>query len=178
MSKLLIGSLVGGLILFIWQFLSWGMLNLHGSTLQYTADQDKILNVLADLPEGEYFLPTVPPGSSAEEFQAQRDAMSGKPWAQVSYHKAYDVSFGSNLLRGFIVDFLAVLLLCFVLSKIERLDFKTALFCSLAVGLIGYLSDNYVSQIWFENNSMPELLDAIVQWGLCGLWLGFFMSRK
>ncbi len=29
MKKMIVGALVGGLILFVWQFLTWGALNLH-----------------------------------------------------------------------------------------------------------------------------------------------------
>lgn len=63
MKKALIGGLIGGLILFIWQFLSWSMLNIHGSQMSHTPYQDQILKTLDDLsvPEGTYFLPNVPP---------------------------------------------------------------------------------------------------------------------
>jgi hypothetical protein len=37
MKKLVIGSLVGGIIIFIWQTLSWAMLNLHHASQEYTA---------------------------------------------------------------------------------------------------------------------------------------------
>ncbi|WP_236973473.1 hypothetical protein [Membranihabitans maritimus] len=61
MSKIWIGSLVGGLILFIWQFLSWSMLNIHDNEMEYTPNQVQILEVLNEnLEEGNYFLPTAP----------------------------------------------------------------------------------------------------------------------
>ena len=53
MRTLLIGSLVGGLILFLWQFLSWTALNLHGREMQHTPKQDAILQSLSqNLEEG------------------------------------------------------------------------------------------------------------------------------
>ncbi len=45
-QKTIIGALVGGVILFIWQFLSWTMLNLHGESQKYTAKQNEILQYL------------------------------------------------------------------------------------------------------------------------------------
>ncbi len=178
MNKLIIGALVGGLILFVWQFLSWSMLNIHRASMTYTPNQDKILDVLeANLEEGTYFIPNLSKDATAEDREAYTNERMGKPWAMVSYHEAMDMSFGMNLVRGFVTDVLAVFLLCWLLMKIDRLDLKTALLSSLAVGLIGYLSINYINQVWFESDSIPHLIDAIVQWGLCGLWLGLYLRN-
>lgn len=46
MKKLIVGALVGGIIVFIWSFLSWGLLNLHSAGQQYTPKQDSILAYL------------------------------------------------------------------------------------------------------------------------------------
>lgn len=63
MKKTIIASLVGGIIIFFWQFLSNAALDLHRPAQQYTANQDSILNYLStQLTEGKYFLPTVPAG--------------------------------------------------------------------------------------------------------------------
>ena len=69
MKKLIIGALVGGLILFFWQFLTFGPLNIHASANMHTANQDAILECLsANLSEdGTYFIPRLPVGASGEE---------------------------------------------------------------------------------------------------------------
>ena len=179
MNKLLIGSLVGGIILFIWQFLSWGPLQVHRAEFQYTPNEDAILEVLsANLPEdGGYFVPGIPPGTSSEKEQELMAAMDGKPWATINYHKAYELNFGMNLLRGFAVDFVAILLLCWVLMKIPNLDFKTTLLSSLAVGAIAYMTIPYLNSIWFEGNTVGYIVDLIVGWGLIGAWLGWWLNR-
>ena len=56
MKKQLIGALVGALILFIWQFLSFGPLQLHKAENMYDTDQHKIMPILEEnLEPGEYF---------------------------------------------------------------------------------------------------------------------------
>ena len=178
MKKMFIGALVGGLILFVWQFLSWSLINLHSSSQQYTASQDTILEVLAaNLEEGTYFLPTVPSGTSQEEAQKFMTEQTGKPWAVVSYHEEMSNNMPVNMLRGFAVDFLAVLLLCWILLKFGNLTFSNALFASWAVGFIGYFTVNYLNSIWFEGNTIPDLIDVIVNWGLVGAWLGWWLKR-
>lgn len=178
MKKTIIGVLVGALILFIWQFISWGAVNLHSDMQQHTPKQTEILKYLGDnLEEGFYMLPVSPPGTSSEDMQKQMEESNGKPWAQIYYHKAMDTSMGMNLIRGFVVDLLAVFLLVFLLQKMGNASFQTIILCSLSVGLIGYLSVTYVNAIWFQTKTLADLLDAVVSWGLIGLWLGFWLRR-
>ena len=180
MNKTLIGTIVGGIILFIWGFLSWSVLNLHGSHTEYTAQQTEILDCLekSGISEGEYFLPNVPPGTPADQHQKTMEANAGKPWATIAYHKQMSASMGMNLFRGFIINLLSVFLLCFILGKIPDLNFNTTMLCTLCVGIIGYLSVSYIYSIWFQTTSIPYLIDTIVSWGLVGAWLGWWLNRK
>jgi len=180
MNKTLVASLVGGVILFIWQFMSWSILGVHGSEMAYTDKQEEILDVLASsgLEEGDYFLPNAAPGTSSEEYQAYFEEQAGKPWATISYRKEMNSSSYLNMFRGFVVNTLAVFLLVWLLVKIPELNMSTAITSSVMVGLIGYLTINYINSVWFETNSIPYLIDAVAQWGLCGVWLGWFLGRK
>ncbi len=179
MKKLIIGALVSSLILFIWQFLSWSQLNIHQSQYSYTPNQEAILKVLGEqLQPGSYFLPTHTPDATAQEKEALMKSVNGKPWATISYHSSFSSNMGMNMFRGWLANLIAALLLCWLLLKITNLDFKTALLVSLAVGLIGYLLSAYMDNIWFEMASIPDLIDTIVQWGLVGLWLGWWLTRN
>ena len=46
MKKTIIASTVGGILLFMWQFLSWTAINLHSPSQQYSPKQDTILALL------------------------------------------------------------------------------------------------------------------------------------
>lgn len=179
MSKQIIGALVAGILLFLWQFLSWTMLNVHQEEFGYTANQDKILQFLGEnLEEGSYYLPNLPPGSSQEEHQAAMESSAGKPWATISYHKSMNPDMVMPMVRGFIVDVIAAWLLIWLLIRMNGMNFQRILTASIVVGLIGYLTIPYLNSIWFETNSMPYLIDTVVQWGLVGLWLGWWLPRK
>jgi hypothetical protein len=164
MKKTIIGVIVGALILFIWQFISWAAVNLHSNTQQYTPKQTEILKYLGDnLEEGFYYLPGSAPGTSQEEMQKQYEE---------------DTGMSMNMMRGLLVDILAVFLLVFVLQKMGNPSFQTIVLSSLSVGLIGYLSVTYVNSIWFQTKTLVDLLDAVVSWGAIGLWLGFWLRRN
>jgi hypothetical protein len=179
MKKLLIGALIGGILLFFWQFLSNVVLNIHRPMQSYTAKQAEVLKYLSDnLEPGFYSLPNIPDGAPMAENEKLMTESNGKPWAQVQLHKSLDTQMGGKLARSFITDILAVLLLCWVLLKISNINFMNIFLCCLAIGLLSYLTTFYSNSIWFETISMPDLVDAIVGWGLVGAWLGWWMSRK
>lgn len=66
MKKTIIGSLVGAIIMFLWQFLSWGPTQLHRPAQDYTPKQDSILSYLNSQfsEDGSYFLPSYPKDAS------------------------------------------------------------------------------------------------------------------
>jgi hypothetical protein len=179
MKKIIIAALVGGIILFMWQFVSWTLSGLHTGMQKYTPKQDEILKYLGDnLEEGFYYLPTYPEGTSNEEAGKIMENSMGKPWAQVYYHKSLDANMGVNMVRGLVVDILAVLLLSWLLMKMGNASMQTIILTTLAVGFIGYLTDVYTKSIWFETKTLADLIDVIVGWGVVGVWLGWWLRRK
>ncbi len=180
MKKMIIGGLVGGLILFLWQFLSWSGLNIHRSQTQYTPVQNEVLECLQanNLPEGSFFLPNVPENTSSEDHQKAMESFIGNPWATITYHHSMEANMAMNMFRGYIVDFLSVFLLCFILLGNPALDFKKVMITTVGVGLISYMTMPYLESIWFQGNSIPDLIDALVQWSVAGLFLAWYLPRK
>jgi hypothetical protein len=179
MTKQVIAVLVSAIILFLWQFLSWSVLGVHQSEFKYTPNEEKILEFLAETlgEEGTYMLPGVPPGTSMEQEQALMQAHEGKPWAHISYHQSMSMAMGMNLVRGFAADLFAAFLLVWLLLKFEDRKLSTILTASIAVGLTGFLTISYLNSIWFETSSLGYLIDTVVQWGVVGLWLGWWLPR-
>ena len=93
MKKLIIGALVGGLILFFWQFISWNFL--HNSQMQYSVDQDEILTMLdGKLEPGQYMLPRMPEGASMEDSEKYIVPYLGKRWLQINYRDNLQMNVG------------------------------------------------------------------------------------
>lgn len=181
MIKLLAGAFVGGILLFAWQTLSWMMLDLHGKEYQYTPNQESVMQYLNSqfTSEGQYLLPNVGKDASMEEHDAMRKSMEGKPWALISYHKAYDSNMMTMIIRGFLACFVAALFVCWVLMKNTRSTFFSTFISCILIGLAAYLFFPYTGIIWFKNPGADTfLIDAVASWGLCGLWLGWWLNRK
>jgi hypothetical protein len=180
MKKLLIGAIVGGIIIFLWQFLSFAALNLHKVAQQYTPKQDTILNVLrANLQEGRYYMPGVPDNASSDERSKLMEQMVGRDWAMVEYHAKYENDMVMNLIRSVLVNILTVFLLGWVLTRGGPLSFGTIVMASVFVGLMAFFNIAYANFIWYKSPGIwADFTDAIVPWALTGAWLGWFLNRK
>jgi hypothetical protein len=180
MKRNLIGAVVGGLLIFIWQFLSYALLNLHEPVQAYTDKQDAIMEFLAtqNLQEGGYMMPSLPKTASMEEWTAMEEKITGKPWASIQYHNSFSNNMTANMIRGFLTNVLLVFIFCWILGKMRALSMGTVLAISLGVGLIVFLNGPYTGYIWYKYFDIrAHLADALIAWGLVGLWLGFYLSR-
>jgi hypothetical protein len=181
MKKLIVGALVGGLIIFICQTLSWAILNLHHASQEYTPKQDSIMAYLNTQfsEDGSYLMPNYPKNTSREEMEKTMDSRKGKPWAQIQYHKSLDTNMGANILKGLIVDIIMVAFMCWILMKISPSSFGTVFLACLFTGIIVFLNSPYTIHIWYiKADIWVHLHDALVDWALCGIWLGWWLNRK
>jgi len=184
MKKSLIGAIVGGLLIFIWQTLSWTMLDIHRPAQDYTAKQDTIMKFLGSTldKEGGYLLPTVPKGTSFDEANKAGEKGLGKPWAFIQYHKTFNLTMNDmymNMVRGLIASMFMVWLLCWIIGKWSKPGFANVFMACIFTGLIIFIYEPYNTYIWYRIFDVrAHLVDALAGWGLCGLWLGFWMPRR
>ena len=119
MKRRIIATIVAGLILFIWQFLSQAALDLHKAEHQYTANQDTILSALASagLKTGKYAIPLADPALGPEAQMKAAAENVGKPSAIINYTTSSSNDMGMNIIRGLLVNILLMYLFISLLSK-------------------------------------------------------------
>ncbi|MBV9961613.1 MAG: hypothetical protein JO072_05145 [Parafilimonas sp.] len=179
--KLFVGSIIGAVIIFICQFLSWGVLGTHYPAQQYTTKQNEILSYLSTQfdSSGGYLLPATPKGASQDEMKSLAEKSMGKPWAQIFYHKSLDSNMGLNMAKNFVTNFIMVLFFCWIISGYTSNSFAKTLLAALLVGLIIFLHASYTEHIWYETFDLQaHLADYIITWGLTGVWLGWWLNRR
>jgi hypothetical protein len=179
--KIFIGSLVGAIIIFVFQFLSWTVLHFHYNAQQYTPKQDSVLAYLSTQfdSSGGYLMPAAPRGTSFDEMNKLGEQHKGKPWAQVYYHKSLDTNMGVDMAKNFVSNFIMVLFFCWIISGYTSNSFGKTFIAALLVGLIIFLHASYPEHIWYETFDLQaHLTDFLVSWGLTGLWLGWWLNRR
>lgn len=171
-------SLVGGLILFIWQFLSFAMPNLHKSAMEYTPVQDEVLAAIASsgLKEGMYMLGQPDPSLSGAESEKAMEKYEGKPWAILNYQAENKDKMVMNMIRGFIICLIISAMFFWVISQQKDPSLKKSILTGLAIGLIGFFFVPYTGFIWFKAPDIwAYLADGIVPWAILG-WVGHKMA--
>ncbi len=180
MKKLILPSLIGAVILFVWQFLSYGALNLHEQGQRFTAQQDVILENLngLNLDEATYIVHPTPPQSKGPEDMENMAYYQGKPWAMVSYHKSDNSNMAMNMLRGLLVNIIICLLAFSLFSSMPAMSMVQGLYRGLALGAIAFLVEPYTNHIWYQGFGIwAHLLDALVPWSLIGLLYARFWQQ-
>ena len=180
MKKVITGAIVGGFIIFIWQFLSFALINFHKPAQAYTDKQEAIMNFLnsQQLKEGGYILPNLPDNATMNDHEKHMKAAEGKPWASIQYHSSLKNNMVMNMVRGLLVNIVIVFLFCWLIRRMNAASFSTIVISALVVGLIVFLNAPYTGAIWYESFDIwAYLADAIVSWGLTGLWLAWWMRK-
>jgi hypothetical protein len=181
MTKQIIGALVAGFLIMAWQTASHTFLQLHASQEQYTPNQDVILKVLSENldKKGQYYVPNVPPGTSMEEMEKKMAEGMGKPYASINYNPVMNINMGANIGRGLGTNILLAFVLVWLLAKLKVQSFGSILTACLALAFITFCFYPYPMFIWYQTNGIwTELLDSLVAFGLAGIWLGWWMTRK
>ena len=141
-----IGSMVGALIIFLWQYLSFALINFHKPAQQYTDKQDAIMSFLdrQGLKDGGYFMPNIPPATSNGDAKAVMQKFDGRPCARIEYHNVAENSMNAmiiNMVRVVLLNLVIVLLFCWLVSKMAAPSFQTIVTAALAVGIIAFLNE-------------------------------------
>jgi hypothetical protein len=192
MKKLLLASLVGAIILFMWNAVSWMALPTHFNSFKYTPAQDSLLGNMkaAGLETGVYRLPMVDnrnvssSDASYKKAQAELQAeCAGKDVAMVFYTQSVSMDMTSSFVMGYMYLFISVFCVCLILaaasSKIKTFGSRLwmVMLFALLFALQGPMSDfNWMQFPW--HYTMPMLVDIFAGWGLCGLWLSWYLGRE
>lgn len=170
MKKQLYFALVAGLVLFIWQFLSFAALGLHESSMAYTDKQDELLEAIdaTGLETGMYYLGRAETASE-EDMNMFQEKYEGKRFARLNLMEDNTQDMQVNLIRGFLVCIVLMFLMYYVYAQQKDASLMQRIRCSIIIGLAIFFMVPYTNFIWFPQPDIyAHLIDAIVPWTLVG----------
>ena len=177
MKQWILPSIIFGIVLFFWQFLSFAALNLHEKAQQYTPQQDSIIQALKKfkLKEGGYMLPRPKPGLSNSEWETQNNLYQNQPWVRLQYYTTRNNAMLKPLLQGFFTDVVLGFFILWVLNQINFTNrWKPVLF-SVMLGVISFIYLPYTNHIWYPAFDIEfYLLDALVPFAIIGFLFKYF----
>ena len=174
MKNPIVYTLVGGLVLFVWQFLSFAAINLHGEAQTYTDKDQRILEFLdsIDLEPGMYALgaPSDAERSDPALQEGYMERMEGQPWAQLNYQAAWSNDMTGNLLRSLVMNLLTAFLLFWMMKNLADPTLSRRVMLAVFVGWAGFMFFPYSNFIWYKKPDIwAHLIDGTVPFAVLGL---------
>ena len=174
MKNPIVYTLVGGLVLFVWQFLSYAAINLHGETQAYTPKDQEILAFLEsiELEHGMYALGAPSPEERNDPAlqEAYLERTEGRSWGVLNYQPNWTNNMLPNLGRSLFMNLLTALFLFWMMRNLSDGSLKKRLLLAVAVGWVGFMFFPYSHFIWYKNPDIwAHMLDATVPFAVLGL---------
>ncbi len=178
MKKILIGGIAGGVVLFIWSFLTWVILPLHEPSLHKIPNEDAAISALqSNLDEHAVYIFPKGPGPSAD--QASEDAWMKKmkrgPTGMIIYDpRGTDPMMPHQMVIGLILDILSAMIVVWFLSRSTALGSQfigRVAFCSM-FGIFVSIFDHLMTWNWmgFPGDFVHAMMiDAVLGWILAGV---------
>ncbi len=192
MKKILIATLVGSIIMFVWQAVSWMVMPTHTQTFHYTPAQDSILAALKNsgITTGAYFVPMIDNthvSSFDPEYQKKNKELMekqiGKPSATIIYQEAMPPMDPGQFLRGFLYTLIAMFCVCMLLSLAYQSDASffmrwwMVMLIAIVYTMMGpMMGHNWMMEPWHYTTGF--IYDAFIGWGLTGLWLAKYLKKS
>ncbi len=180
MKKLVLPSIVIGIVLFLWQFISYAAGDFHSKQHQYTDKQDQLKTVINEmgLEKGSYMIPSVKPGTPMEEMQSQWDELQKEPWMFVTYYGNEHTQMAPAMIRGFLSDIVLGLLLMLILNAIGGIKAVRSIMMCVSIGIITFLYFPYTNGIWYPQFDIwASFLDSIVPFAIIGIINARFWNK-
>ncbi len=189
-KKLVVASLLGGVVLFIWSALSWMVFGFQEANLNHFTDEDAITEAIrSQAPaSGMYILPGYPehrPGASAEEIRMAEDIMKERmlqgPHIFASVRLTGTDSLTPFMVRGFIINVISVFLVALMVWKIRTISFvgKVAFTVVFALAASAAIHLQYWNWWSFSTGYITtSIIDMAIGWFLVGLVLGKVITER
>jgi hypothetical protein len=180
LRSLVLGSILGGLVAFVWSSVSWELLGWHEKTLVSFQNDDEVSALIASHApkDGTYILPGMPPteGMTAEQQKAAKAAlMERMQKGPIMIAAVRRGGFGS-FARGLIIQVLSLMaaafLLTWLLLQTSGLSYRKRVMFIAIAGLAASVIVDLPNWNWWGFSGVytaVNLIDVTITWLLAGL---------
>lgn len=184
MKKKIITLILGTLILFMWNAISWMALPFHSSSLknipESTFESQNLKNKLQE--DGIYHYPGLPESNSSEDIKKIKSKLKkGSRITFMAYKTGSTELFEiKTFVINLIFNFLTVCLILFVMQNQRNKSLKKIVLTTLSIGLIIGFASDFPQMNWFMfplDYTLPNVFDHLISFGLLGLLLGMYTFK-
>ncbi len=183
--RLMLATLLGGIVMFIWGALSHMVLGLEATAVRPIPNEEPVVAAMkANVTEpGVYFVPGM--DMTKQATQEQMDAWSAKykegPTAMVVYNPSGADVFTPRQFVAQLASDIGAALFGSVILLFASVGFTRGVMISVLIGIAGWTAILIPYWNWYRfpfEFIRADLVDQIAGWFLAGLVMAFFMRRR
>jgi hypothetical protein len=177
------GSILGGIVVYLWFAISWMLIPWHCGTLQEFSNERQVAQILQQnaQKDGIYVIPNLRCGSDTLTAEKKEIVESG-PFVFVSLTKkarAFDSY--TMYIKAFVIYAVGALLITFMALQTHKLSYWQKVgFITLVGFTVGFLGKLPFWNWWGFSFSfvLIEILDHVIAWLLAGLVIAACIRKK
>jgi hypothetical protein len=189
-KQLVLGSVLGAIVLFVWSAIAWMVIPWPGEPLRSFTNEDAVAQAIsANAPRsGNYLLPNEPkrtPGMTDEQYkatgQAAMDRMTRGPMIFAAVRLEPSKSFGAALVIQFFTQLVLALLATLLLLQTSGLSRAGRIAFVAAIGVIIFVGGHIDEWNWFSFSNAYMLMEfgaIVIGWVLAALVISTFVRGK
>jgi hypothetical protein len=188
-KQLVLGTVLGAIVLFIWSALAWMIIPWPGEPFQTFTNEVAVMQAItANAPRsGIYMSPNEPkrtPGMTDAQYKAAGQAAMDQSARGPMVFAAVRLG-PMGMVKPLIIQFLTQLVLaliaCILLLQTDRLSYFARVAFVAAVGVLIFIGGHVEEWNWFSFSTaylMMELGAIVIGWFLAGLVMAKFVRGK
>jgi len=188
-KQLVLGTVLGGIVLFVWSAIAWMIIPWPGDPFQKFTDEAAVSQAItANAPRsGNYFLPNEPkrtPGMTDEQFKAASDAAMEQAARGPMIFAAVrlgPMSMTRPLIIQFFTQLVLALLACCLLMRTCGLPYSKRVLFVATIGLIIFIGGHVEEWNWFSFSNAYLLMEfgaIVIGWILAALVMAKFVKGQ
>jgi hypothetical protein len=189
LKQLILGSVLGGLVLFVWSAIAWMVIPWPGDPFLKFTDEAAVAQTLtANAPRsGNYLLPNEPkrtPGMTDEQYKAAEQAAMDEGARGPMIFAAIrlgPMGMTKPLIIQFFIQLVLALLACVLLTKTCGLAYSKRVLFVTIIGVMIFIGGHLEQWNWFSFSNaytFMELGAIVIGWLLAALVIAKFVKGK
>jgi hypothetical protein len=188
-KQLVLGTILGAIVLFVWSALSWMIIPWPGEPFRAFTNEKAVIDcVTANTPQsGNYMVPNEPkraPGMTDEQYKAAMQAamdQSARGPMVFAAVRLGPMGMARPMIVQFLMDIVLALIACMLLLQTDRLSYFARVTFVAAIGVMIWIGGHVEEWNWFSFSSaylMMEFGAIVIGWILAGLLMAKFVRGK
>ncbi|MEM6878286.1 MAG: hypothetical protein AAF544_07000 [Bacteroidota bacterium] len=182
--KSMIGLMLGTIVLFVWNAISWMILPFHSDTLN-TLPEEMVINQREsqELEDGVYHYPGLPLDNSPESWQAIEQKLATGPRIPLLVYRSGPSNLFSSktFLWSLFLNFLTVGICLLLIIRFNMKSRASVLIFCLGIGALTALVSDFGQMNWYLfplDYTLVQVFDRLVSFFFLGIVLSFYSDGR